>query len=715
MEVVNTIHKKSTTATNTVQTKRQPFFTKEGQGDFFANPNKNTTPFFYSNTSIQPKLTIGQPNDKYEIEADAMADKVIQRLNDSNNKDNSVNGDSFKLWQKKSVVQKKCNHCEQKEKLQKKEEINVQRKPIFESTIEKETAVQTKLDGMVQPKCTACEQEEKLQLKETQSLDSTPNLQHSLESSKGKGNSLPLGVQSSMGSAFSADFDKVKVHTGSDAIQMNKELGAQAFTHGNDIYFNQGKYDTSSNTGQHLLAHELTHTIQQGSSKSIQRKSYDTKADCETETSTSIKADKDTVAKDAMKLKISKSINGDPCACLIVIHNDEQNAMLTANLLHKYCSYNLILLDNKSWKDRKIILPNQGCSKIKWGKDKGKYQSNSHDPNSLFPKDIAQKYLYDPGDKGINKDLKKLENSKKKDEIETYTQMQFFRTVKEGSKSFALPVIALHNNSIDDTELYRNSSRSKSSFKGLDIDKTDEKKGATELDKLKEKLEKKFNAKTAGQLNKKGKTNIYRWCFSNDLVKCHIGLPSDPDKVVWVTNETDFDKMKKEKINVVLESSKLKSSKSESAGDLSTLFVILEKKIVEKSAKEKEEGLNDLEKRTKEIRMLLKGMGNINSMSDLGALPIDLMLSISKSIGIVFRALGLSATLAGRKSEINNLRYINIETPIDKIKDQTDAGRIESYEYIAEALEAVGLHCCGKDKKASKVNDANIKKELKVE
>ena len=56
-------------------------------------------------------------------------------------------------------------------------------------------------------------------------------------------------------------------HTNSSAIQMSKELGAHAFTHGSDIYFNSGKYDSQSREGQHLLAHELTHTVQQGNSE----------------------------------------------------------------------------------------------------------------------------------------------------------------------------------------------------------------------------------------------------------------------------------------------------------------------------------------------------------------------------------------------------------------------------------------------------------------
>jgi len=70
-------------------------------------------------------------------------------------------------------------------------------------------------------------------------------------------------VKNEMESGFGTDFSNVKIHTNSNAVQMSKELGAQAFTHGNDIYFNKGKFNPSSKEGKHLLAHELTHTVQQ--------------------------------------------------------------------------------------------------------------------------------------------------------------------------------------------------------------------------------------------------------------------------------------------------------------------------------------------------------------------------------------------------------------------------------------------------------------------
>src|SRR5690625_6993220 len=67
-----------------------------------------------------------------------------------------------------------------------------------------------------------------------------------------------------MGSKMGADFSDVTIHTGGEATELNQGLGARAFTVGSDIYFNEGQYNAESAPGKRLLAHELTHTIQQG-------------------------------------------------------------------------------------------------------------------------------------------------------------------------------------------------------------------------------------------------------------------------------------------------------------------------------------------------------------------------------------------------------------------------------------------------------------------
>jgi hypothetical protein len=74
---------------------------------------------------------------------------------------------------------------------------------------------------------------------------------------------LDAGVRSRMESAFGESFGDVRVHTGEQAGEVAGELDARAFTHGRDIYFREGEYNPSTREGQELLAHELTHVVQQ--------------------------------------------------------------------------------------------------------------------------------------------------------------------------------------------------------------------------------------------------------------------------------------------------------------------------------------------------------------------------------------------------------------------------------------------------------------------
>ncbi|MEL6559623.1 MAG: DUF4157 domain-containing protein [Bacteroidota bacterium] len=99
----------------------------------------------------------------------------------------------------------------------------------------------------------------------------SPQVESGIQNSKGGGSPLPNDVVSEMGNKIGADFSNVRTHTDSNAVQMNQELGAKAFAHQNDIYFNKGQYNPSSPGGKRLLAHELTHTVQQQNNPQIQR------------------------------------------------------------------------------------------------------------------------------------------------------------------------------------------------------------------------------------------------------------------------------------------------------------------------------------------------------------------------------------------------------------------------------------------------------------
>ncbi|MEN8115380.1 MAG: DUF4157 domain-containing protein [Bacteroidota bacterium] len=240
-----------------------------GSGDFF---------------TAQPKLKVGQPDDEYEREADRVADQVINRQTDNQ---------SFFTPSQPPVLQTKplAENITPLVQKQEEEEEEMQAKLIVQKQEEEEEAAQSKLLETIIQKQDIPEEEEMLQTQpleeEEEMLQSQPleeeeeelmpkaesevaetqqTTETNLKDSKGNGHSLDSDTRAQMENSFGADFSRIKIHTDSAAIQMNQELGAKAFTSGNHIYFNEGKYRPGSQNGNKLLAHELVHTVQQGAS-----------------------------------------------------------------------------------------------------------------------------------------------------------------------------------------------------------------------------------------------------------------------------------------------------------------------------------------------------------------------------------------------------------------------------------------------------------------
>jgi hypothetical protein len=88
-------------------------------------------------------------------------------------------------------------------------------------------------------------------------------IQEKIESRKGLGSPLSDEMQSFVETRFGADFSRVRVHNDEKAAGLNRELSARAFTHGNDIYLGEDKNNLDSTEGKRLMAHELTHVLQQ--------------------------------------------------------------------------------------------------------------------------------------------------------------------------------------------------------------------------------------------------------------------------------------------------------------------------------------------------------------------------------------------------------------------------------------------------------------------
>jgi len=107
--------------------------------------------------------------------------------------------------------------------------------------------------------------------KGTGKAEAAPELEQSIQQARGGGYGIDSRVRGQMESAFGTDFGNVRLHTDAPADTLSRELNARAFTTGQDIFFKQGAYNPGSSSGRELLAHELTHVVQQNGDK-VQRK-----------------------------------------------------------------------------------------------------------------------------------------------------------------------------------------------------------------------------------------------------------------------------------------------------------------------------------------------------------------------------------------------------------------------------------------------------------
>jgi hypothetical protein len=186
---------------------------------------------------IQAKLTVNPPDDEYEREADQVADEVMR-----------MPATAPAIQRRIGVVQRKCAACEAAEH------------DAGES-------------GPVQRKCAACAAEEDeephghVQAKQhgaSPGPDAAPaDVERYVHGSRGGGASLPAVEREYFESRLGYDLGGVRVHTGSDAGHAAAAIDARAFTSGSDVFFARGEYAPGSSSGRQLLAHELTHVVQQ--------------------------------------------------------------------------------------------------------------------------------------------------------------------------------------------------------------------------------------------------------------------------------------------------------------------------------------------------------------------------------------------------------------------------------------------------------------------
>lgn len=201
---------------------------------------------------LQAKLIIGKHNDILEKEADCLADQVMRMRAPSCSEDNEDLG-----------VQRQAKEEEIKTK-----SLAHQIKPqIQPQTDEEEELIQSKMIGsnILQRQESSEEEEEPIQVKSAnaQIFKATSNLESSINALRGSGQPLPKSTRDFFESRFGTDFSKIRIHTDPTAANTANSMNARAFTIGKDIVFNAAQYSPDTIQGKKLLAHELTHTIQQ--------------------------------------------------------------------------------------------------------------------------------------------------------------------------------------------------------------------------------------------------------------------------------------------------------------------------------------------------------------------------------------------------------------------------------------------------------------------
>jgi len=213
--------KSTSTASTTHTASSQPFFGKAGGSVFFEPVPTSTLPF------VQAKMTVNKPGDKFEQEADRMAERVMR------------------MPQPEEKIQKK-----EDDKIQKKEEEKIQRAEAKEEKIQKK-------------------EEEKLQRRGDGVPSVGASTQSAIQNKTTGGQPLSSDVKSFMEPRIGADFSNVRIHNDQESASLNNQLSARAFTYQNHIFFSRDQYQPGTSEGKQLLAHELTHTVQQGAA--IQR------------------------------------------------------------------------------------------------------------------------------------------------------------------------------------------------------------------------------------------------------------------------------------------------------------------------------------------------------------------------------------------------------------------------------------------------------------
>jgi len=187
--------------------------------------------------AIQAKFTVNEPGDRFEQEADRVAEQVMRMTDVRSAGTITVAGRSAP-----SSIRRRCSKCS--------------------------SEIEGRSEGaQVQRKCSKCEEELYRKPRISSEQEIGGDLEARISALRGAGQPFSESARAYFEPRFGQDFSSVHVHTGSSAAETAKSINALAYTRGLDIVFSPGQYQPNSVEGRKLLAHELTHVVQQGNGR----------------------------------------------------------------------------------------------------------------------------------------------------------------------------------------------------------------------------------------------------------------------------------------------------------------------------------------------------------------------------------------------------------------------------------------------------------------
>jgi hypothetical protein len=260
--------------------------------------------------------------------------------------------------------------------------------------------------------------------------------------------------------------------------------------------------------------------------------------------------------------RLAPTLVTNPCACLVFIHDDESNARNAISSLQSSCPrYNTA-----------IIQPHGGNRHVR------NPSGGTIDPNELFD---------EPTRAACEANLTQCRTDAARTTLNALRR-SFYLAIRDCSNNFGLPIVALHNNALNDTTAYRGAlpgaGGSGAHLTAADLSSLqgdyfqNPQAGQQGVDVLRQRLQQLGGAAFLGSrtttgfdsmMNRRGSTNIFRWCASPDIGECHIGDAEHPDHVIWTINRAEYDLLRVQPVNVVLQT----SAGPESQTDLSTMLM----------------------------------------------------------------------------------------------------------------------------------------------